>query len=38
MEVIRKLVAEFTKLDKRGRALVVIGLCVAVFFLLELLT
>jgi len=37
MEILKKLKAEFLKLDKRGRALVVIGACAAIFFLLELL-
>ena len=36
MEILRRLKAEFDKLNKRGRALVIIGLAAAVFFILEL--
>jgi len=36
MEILRKLKVEFDKLNKRGRAIVIIGIAVAVFFLLEL--
>ena len=36
MEILRKLKGEFDKLNKRGKSLVIIGLAVAVFFLLEL--
>ena len=37
MEILRKLKSEFDKLNKRGRALVIIGLAIAVFFILELI-
>ena len=36
MEILRKLKGEFDKLNKRGKSLVIIGLAIAVFFLLEL--
>jgi len=37
MELLKKLKGEFDKLNKRGKSLVIIGLAVAVFFILELL-
>ena len=37
MEILRKLKGEFDKLNKRGKSLVIIGLAIAVFFLLELI-
>ena len=37
MELLKKLKGEFDKLSKRGKSLVIIGLAVAVFFILELL-
>ena len=36
MEILRKLKGEFDKLNKRGKSLVIIGLAIAVFFILEL--
>ena len=36
MEILRKLKSEFDKLNKRGRAIVIIGIAIAVFFILEL--
>ena len=36
MEILRKLKGEFDKLNKRGKSIVIIGIAVAVFFLLEL--
>ena len=37
MEILKKLIHEFTKLDKRGRSLVIIGLAITVFLILELM-
>ena len=37
MEILRKLKAEFDKLSRRGKSLVIIGLAVAAFFILALL-
>ena len=37
MEILRKLKGEFDKLNKRGKSLVIIGLAIAVFFILELI-
>ena len=36
MEILRKLKGEFDKLNKRGKSLVIIGIAIAVFFILEL--
>jgi len=36
MEILRKLKVEFDKLNKRGKSIVIIGLAIAVFFILEL--
>ena len=36
MEILRKLKVEFDKLSKRGKSIVIIGLAIAVFFILEL--
>ncbi len=37
MELLKKLIHEFTKLNKRGRSLVIIGLAITVLLILELL-
>lgn len=37
MEILRRLKSEFDKLSKRNKSLVIIGVCVAAFFLLEIL-
>jgi hypothetical protein len=37
MEALKKLKAEFDKLSKRNKSLVIIGLATAVFFLLEII-
>ena len=37
MELLKKLIHEFTKLNKRGRSLVIIGLAITVFLILELM-
>ena len=37
MEILRKLKAEFDKLSKRNKSLVIIGLATATFFLLEII-
>ena len=36
MEILRKLKGEFDKLNKRGKSIVIIGIAIAVFFILEL--
>jgi len=36
MEILKKLKGEFDKLNKRGKSIVIIGIAIAVFFLLEL--
>ena len=37
MGILRRLKVEFDKLSKRGKSIVIIGIAVAVFFILELL-
>tara|TARA_R100000808_G_C2042923_1_gene81730 strand:- start:373 stop:489 length:117 start_codon:yes stop_codon:yes gene_type:complete len=37
MELLKKLIHEFTKLNKRGRSLVIIGLAITVLLILELI-
>ena len=37
MELLRKLKSEFDNLSKQNKSLVIIGICVAVFFLLEII-
>ena len=37
MELLKRLKGEFDKLNKRNKSLVIIGVCAAIFFALELL-